>query len=99
MPTKKEHAAAKARGKAHYDALLEAQGNCCAICGRPPYARKFNVDHDHRTLEVRGLLCFLCNYFVVQRTATPELLRAAAAYLEAPPAPAVLAALEADGGS
>jgi Recombination endonuclease VII len=90
VPTRKEHAAAKALGKRRYDELLAAQGGVCAICGRAPYARKFNVDHDHRTLEVRGLLCFLCNYFTVQRTVTPELLEAAAAYLRDPPARAVL---------
>lgn len=98
MPTKREHAAAKARGKLHYDALLAAQGGVCAICGRAPYSRKFCVDHDHRTLQVRGLLCFMCNYFVCQRGATAELLREAAAYLDQPPAPPVLARLEADGG-
>lgn len=90
VPTRKQHDAAKALGKRHYDELLEAQGGCCAICKRPPYARRFNVDHDHATLEVRGLLCWLCNYFTNGRGATPELLDAAADYLRNPPARAVL---------
>ena len=94
MPTRKQHAAARARGHRHYDALLEAQGGTCAICGRGTYSRKFNVDHDHATLEVRGLLCFICNYLVARRGVTPEILDAAAAYLRKPPAPAVLARLD-----
>lgn len=44
-----------------YEALLEAQGGVCAICGNPPAKRRLSVDHDHATGKVRGLLCFRCN--------------------------------------
>lgn len=44
-----------------YDALLAAQGGGCAICGNPPKTRRLDVDHDHRTGKVRGLLCHRCN--------------------------------------
>jgi hypothetical protein len=47
--------------KAQYDALLEAQGGVCALCLRPPGKRRLNVDHDHETGRVRGLLCTICN--------------------------------------
>ena len=42
-----------------YDAMLEAQGGVCAICGEPrPEERTLHVDHDHETGAIRGLLCF-----------------------------------------
>jgi hypothetical protein len=44
-----------------FDGLMEAQGGVCAICGDPPGAKRFHVDHCHRTRLVRGLLCFCCN--------------------------------------
>ena len=46
---------------ADYTRMLEAQGGGCAICGNPPKSRRLHVDHDHRTGQVRGLLCFRCN--------------------------------------
>lgn len=46
----------------NYDTILEAQGGVCAICGGVnPSGRKLSVDHDHETLDVRGLLCVGCN--------------------------------------
>lgn len=49
-----------------YDKLLESQGGVCAICGTddpksPQGSIYFNIDHDHSTGEVRGLLCTPCN--------------------------------------
>lgn len=47
-----------------YAEMLEAQDGVCAICGRDPSDCKDGrlvVDHDHETLEVRGLLCNNCN--------------------------------------
>jgi hypothetical protein len=46
---------------AEYDALLAAQGGGCAICGNPPKTRRLDVDHDHKSGKVRGLLCHRCN--------------------------------------
>lgn len=45
-----------------YDALLTSQNNKCAICQtEKPEDRHFDVDHDHTTGRVRGLLCNRCN--------------------------------------
>ena len=48
---------------AEFAALLEFQGNCCAICSKPIAAlrRRINIDHDHSTNQVRGILCTGCN--------------------------------------
>jgi len=42
-----------------YTALLDKQGERCAICRSPD--RRLVVDHDHQTGRVRGLLCNRCN--------------------------------------
>ncbi len=49
--------------------LSDAQNACCAICKRPEsdFKNKLAVDHNHRTLKVRGLLCYQCNKFRVGR--------------------------------
>ena len=58
-------------GIEEYNTLLEKQNNRCAICeSTDPKGRKsgrgggvdvFYVDHDHKTGNVRGLLCNICN--------------------------------------
>lgn len=56
--------------------------------GTPPAeAFRLVVDHCHRTGQVRGLLCVACNAMIGQARDRPEVLRAAAAYLEAGPGP------------
>lgn len=44
---------------AEFDAMVEEQEGRCKICGDAH--KKLNVDHDHKTGEVRGLLCPRCN--------------------------------------
>lgn len=73
--------ARKKRRNAERDALIAQRGNHCEICGKPPKTLALNVDHDHKTGKVRGLLCIPCNRRL-PRGITPEWLRAAAAYLE-----------------
>lgn len=52
-------------GKDEYENLLREQGGVCAICNNPPSGKAKNkhlhVDHNHKTGEVRGLLCSHCN--------------------------------------
>jgi hypothetical protein len=75
--------------------LLAFQGGGCAICGAKPKpgGRRLPRDHDHRTGRLRGLICFRCNYRLLGRADDPELLRAAARYLERPPADEAMLAL------
>ena len=74
-------------GFAEYDAMLEAQGGCCAVCGAPPLVRPHGkrailcIDHDHTTGKVRGLLCRLCNHGIGSFADNPALLENAATYL------------------
>lgn len=46
-----------------YEAKLETQNNCCAVCGvsQDKVSMRFAVDHNHTTGAVRGLLCGQCN--------------------------------------
>ncbi len=46
-----------------YDKMFEEQQGCCFICGRhqSEFNRRLDVDHDHSTSRVRGLLCYSCN--------------------------------------
>jgi hypothetical protein len=50
-----------------YDKMLERQGGKCAICRRPPGAKRLAVDHDHKTKRVRGALCYICNKYKVAK--------------------------------
>lgn len=64
-----------------YEGMLLEQGGGCAICGLPPGTRALHVDHDHRTGEVRGLLCNNCNQGLGRFRDEPDALVAAAMYL------------------
>lgn len=46
-----------------FDALLDRQGNGCAVCRVPfgEHQRGPQIDHCHETGQVRGLLCTSCN--------------------------------------
>lgn len=66
---------------ADFDAMLEAQRNACAICGRSFRGTRACVDHCHSTGTVRGLLCIGCNGALgyIER---PDFVTAATEYLE-----------------
>lgn len=77
-----------------YLALRDAQNGLCALCG--PWTGRngryvsLSVDHNHKTEEVRGLLCRVCNRILGMWRDNPEVFLRAAEYLKNPPARKVL---------
>ena len=71
-----------------YGALLAAQGAHCALCDRTQdispsgEPQLLAVDHDHKTGEIRGLLCRHHNQMLGHAGDNPDVLRRAAEYLE-----------------
>jgi len=49
-----------------YNKMFEKQEGCCAICKRHQSSLKgvLNVDHNHLTNDIRGLLCTKCNSYI-----------------------------------
>jgi hypothetical protein len=75
--------------------VLKLQGGRCAGCKRlaTEFKNGLAVDHDHKTGQVRGLLCWLCNKALGKlndATDSVDKLKALAAYLENPPFTVVL---------
>lgn len=67
-----------------YDLMVDEQNGCCKICGtdEPGGNRKrFSIDHNHQTGEVRGLLCGSCNAALGLLKDNPEILQSAFNYL------------------
>lgn len=51
------------------DKMFIAQEGKCGLCKKPEssFKRRLNVDHNHKTGQVRGLLCYRCNKYVIGR--------------------------------
>jgi len=64
-----------------YDVLFEAQDGHCAICGNGG-DRWLDVDHDHETGRLRGLLCRRCNMGLGALGDSVESLQRAIDYLK-----------------
>lgn len=64
---------------------LQSQNGCCANVGclaaEPGGIGAFQVDHDHRTGRIRGLLCFRCNRALGCVDDNPEVLEGLISYL------------------
>lgn len=64
-----------------YARLFHEQDGQCAIC-KAPFDGVGNVDHNHKTEEVRGLLCSRCNKGLGHFRDDIETMKAAIAYLQ-----------------
>jgi ribonuclease PH len=67
-----------------YNRLLRAQGNKCVICSidhLDETGRRLQIDHNHTTGKVRGLLCLRCNLAIGQFSESIDLLLSAIQYL------------------
>ena len=71
-----------------YDRMFKKQDGKCAICKKPETRKRKDrvlrlaVDHNHRTGNVRGLLCHKCNAGIGNLNDSSELLKNAIRYLE-----------------
>lgn len=78
-------AAAKllAENRHRYDLLLAEQDGHCALCPFRPFpgGRKLDLDHNHKTMKIRGLLCHRCNR-ALPSWMTKEWLEGAAKYVD-----------------
>jgi len=72
---------------AQYELMLKSQNGVCAICGQSETAvsyekiQSLSIDHNHKTLKTRGLLCDRCNKGLGYFRDNPEFLEKAAQYL------------------
>jgi|SRR6185312_1803343 len=72
-----------------YNELLVLQGGVCGICKGLPVGKtkngkpssRYDVDHDHATGKVRGLLCHSCNVMLGQARDRIDVLNAAILWL------------------
>lgn len=74
-------------GPGDYDRLYQIQDGRCFMCRRATGAsRKLSVDHDHKTNDVRGLLCRTCNNILGFARDDIQFFVRAISYLSNPPA-------------
>lgn len=67
-----------------YEAMVAQANGVCPVCKEPPPSpfKGFDVDHDHETGKIRGLLCRPCNLALGGARDDPAILRALADYVE-----------------
>lgn len=70
-----------------YDRIVVSQNGTCGICKskRGFNEKRYPVDHDPVTHEVRGLLCHKCNTAIGLLDNNPDTIAAALEYLGNPP--------------
>jgi hypothetical protein len=65
------------------EAALAAFKGACEICGSPTSQAKhdWTIDHCHKTMKIRGVLCHHCNLLLGHAKDDPRILLAAVEYL------------------
>ena len=72
--------------KKKYVQRFSEQGETCAICKEPQslYTKKrYPIDHNHETGQVRGVVCHRCNLIIALVENEPQIVKAAQRYLRA----------------
>lgn len=67
------------------ESIYDANDGKCDICKRPPgrrKERKLALDHCHKSMKLRGLLCTSCNTGLGAFNDDPDLLSKAIEYLK-----------------
>lgn len=64
-----------------YERMLAEQNGGCYICGKQPEKKALDIDHDHKTGKVRGLLCSSHNRALGLLNDDPDLLLKSVEYL------------------
>ena len=67
-----------------YNRMFERQNGCCAICGlhQTNFKRSLHIDHNHKTGEIRELLCPNCNTVIGKVREDVNVLTKIASYIE-----------------
>lgn len=74
-----------------YEHVLQYQGGVCFICKQPPKEGKnLHVDHNHKTGQTRGLLCWQDNAALGKFKDDGKRLSHALEYVKNPPVTAAL---------
>lgn len=71
-----------------WETIVATYGDSCNICGdsKPAQGRfRLNVDHDHETGKIRGVLCSSCNLGLGKFKDDLKLLKAAVKYIQTSP--------------
>lgn len=61
--------------------IVMSMDQVCGICGAAPTGKDLHIDHNHATMEFRGLLCASCNVGIGHFREDPELLEKAKRYI------------------
>lgn len=66
-------------GVADYDRMVAEQGGLCKVCRKRAATQ---IDHDHESGAIRGILCLYCNAALGALHDDPKLIERAIKYLE-----------------